>query len=489
LIESLTPWWTHLLAILFCLIGSAFFSGCETALTALGEAKVHQIIEQRGKRARILELWLKYPNHVLTTLLIGNNLVNILASALATAVASGIFRSSGLGIAVGVMTLLLLVFGEITPKTFAKHNAERIALVAIHLVRFCYILFFPVVILLVWFTQTVVRLTGGKLAPPDTAVTEQDIEFMIGLGRREGVLQKDEERMLHSVLEFSDTITREVMVPRTNITAVPVDIDRETLIRTVIEAGFSRLPVYEDSLDSIIGLLHAKDLLRDLNGSCDQPLCLRQLLRPVFYVPESMKISVLLKEFQRRKTHLAVVVDEYGGTAGIVAMEDIIEEIVGEIHDEYDIEEKKLRQLGDGHYLADARISVDELGEQLGIEFPEDDGYETLGGFLIHLRGSLPAPGDRLRWNDLLFIVQEADEKRLIKVEVQLRNNVTDPPAESEAVAELDHEQSAAAAGSETEEETEDDTPEDGPKRRAASASPPRLREWLAGSLLGEPGD
>lgn len=417
MLSALAPWWPHFLAFAVCILASAFFSGSETALTTLNEAKVHQLIELHGQKATPLRLWLERPNRVLTVILLGNNLVNILASALATEVAGSYFQNSSLGIAVGVTTFLVLVFGEIVPKTYAKHNSERLALAAIHVVRLLLFAFYPVVLLLVGISRFIVRLTGGRLSPPDFAVTEQDIEFLIGLGRREGVLEVEEEQMLHSVLEFSDTVVREVMVPRTNVTAISVDIDRETLLRSIIDAGYSRVPVYEGSLDNVIGLIHAKDLLRELSNG-EQTLDLRALLRPVYYVPETMKISDLLKEFQRRKTHLAVVVDEYGGTAGIVAMEDLIEELVGEIHDEYDVEENRFRSLGEGHYLADARIPVDELGELLGIRFPENDSYDTLGGFLIQLRGDLPRVDDRQVWSGLEFIVREADERRLLKIEV-----------------------------------------------------------------------
>ena len=386
---ALAEFFPELLAIAACLLVSAFFSGTETALTSLNEARVHQLLE-RHPGARSLHLWLTRPAQVLTALLIGNNIVNILSSALATKVATKLFSNQGLGIAVGIMTLLLLIFGEITPKTFAKHNADRLALAAMPLVKMCYYVFFPLVIVLSALARGVVRFSGGKVTAPDTAVTEQDIEFLIDLGKREGVLEEHEPKMLHSVLDLSETQVRAVMVPRTNMVALPAEIAREELLQVVVEAGYSRVPIFQGSVDSIIGILHLKDLLRELQAGNRDFFDLKALLRPVYYVPESMKINVLLREFQRRKTHIAVVVDEYGGTAGIVAMEDIIEEIVGEIQDEYDVEEKQLKRLADGRYLADARLGVDDLAEILGVAFPDGEGYETPGGFVTALPGRLP---------------------------------------------------------------------------------------------------
>ncbi len=418
-IASLNEWWPALIAIIVCLCFSSYFSATETALTTLSEAKVHQLFAQ-GIRTRGLRLWLNKPSQVLTTLLVGNNIVNILASSLATAIATAIFKNNGIGIAVGIMTFIILIFGEVVPKTFAKHNADKMVPWATKLLSIFYVLFYPAMIFLNVISNILIKATGGKISTTEGPITEEELEFLIDLGQREGVLEKREERMLHSVLDLSDTVTREIMVPRTNMIAVSLETDYHSLISTVLEAGYSRVPVYEGTIDNIAGIVHAKDLLQFLEREQRaKPFQLRELLRPVYYVPESMSISDLLVEFQRRKTHLAVVVDEYGGTAGIVAMEDILEEIVGEIHDEHDIEEKPLQLIGEGHYLADAFISIDDLGEQLGVEFPEEDAYDTLGGFIVSELGHLPAPGESKEWNNLHFVIKEADEKRVLKVEIK----------------------------------------------------------------------
>ena len=231
------------------------------------------------------------------------------------------------------------------------------------------------------------------------------------------------EDLFLSIIEFSDTVIREIMVPRTDMVAVPITASREELQQVVLDAGHSRVPVYDDTIDNIVGILHVKDLFLFYIRAMTRPnvketFSLKTLLRATFYVPEVMKISELLREFQRRKTHMAIVVDEYGGTAGVVTLEDIIEEIVGEIHDEYDVEEKQYRVVGD-KIIADGRVSIWDLEEALGVEFPSDGDYETLAGFLMSRTGTLPETGMTIDWENWRFVVKEANEKRIGTVEIE----------------------------------------------------------------------
>ncbi|MFH1807702.1 MAG: hemolysin family protein [Pseudomonadota bacterium] len=401
-----------------CVVLSAFFSASETALTALSEREARQLIESGKGRYQSLKLWVEFPNRILTTILIGNNIVNILAAALATVIAQQLVSSQVVAVATGVMTLIILVFGEITPKTFAKHNYKRFAPVAIVPLRLMYFAVFPVTVALVKLSKVLVRLIGGEVRRSGPFITEEDITYLIGLGHREGVIEKDEEQLLHSVFEFADTSVREIMIPRTEMLAVEVSMDRDELHRLVAEAGHSRIPVYQDTPDNIVGVFYAKDLLK-IPGQADKPFKLSANMRKTYFVPEVMSIADLLKEFQRRKTHLAVVVDEYGGTAGIVTLEDILEEIVGEIQDEYDVDEAQFKVLPGGKMVADGRISVYDLGEKLGVEFPESDLYETLGGFLTVRAGRLPQTGTRVHWNGYDFVIKEADERRIRRVEIE----------------------------------------------------------------------
>lgn len=403
--------------VALCVLFSALFSSAETALTALSEREARQLVDSGEKRYQRLVLWIEEPNKVLTTILIGNNLVNILASALATDAVGKIVHNQAVAIATGLMTLLILIFGEIAPKTFAKYNHTRLAPRVIAGLRIFYWLVYPVTVLLTVLSHLMVRMVGGDVSRSGPFVTEEDISYLIDLGHREGAIQKHEEELLHSVIDFSNTTVREIMIPRTEMIAVETVVDRDELVNLVMNAGHSRIPVYEETPDNIIGIFYAKDLIK--MPVAGKPFQLSTSLRSPMFVPEVMSISDLLRDMQRLKTHMAIVVDEYGGTSGIVTLEDILEEIVGEIHDEYDSEESQFRVLPGGKMIADGRISIHELGEQLKVEFPESDLYETLGGFLTVRAGKLPASGLTLRWNSFDFTIKEADQRRIRRVEIE----------------------------------------------------------------------
>jgi CBS domain containing-hemolysin-like protein len=408
----------ELVVIIVCILLSAFFSSSETALTALSEREARQMHDSDERRYRALTLWIKFPNRVLTTILIGNNVVNIFSAALAASIAQRILKNQAIAAATAVMTILILVFGEIAPKTFAKHNYRRFAPFAIKILKPMYFMVFPVTVALTKISKAMVRVFGQEVSRTGPFVTPEDITYLIDLGHREGVIEKDEEQLLHSVIEFGDTLVREIMVPRTEMVAVDSSIERDELVQVTSEAGHSRIPVFKESIDNIIGVFYAKDLIKaPISGS--KPFQLSAHFRKPFFVPEVMHISNLLKEFQRRQTHLAIVVDEYGGTSGLVTLEDVLEEIVGEIQDEYDDEERQFRILPGGKILADGRISVYDLGEKLDVEFPESNEYEKLGGFLTMVAGRLPAPGTRLSSNGFDFIIKEADERRISRVEIE----------------------------------------------------------------------
>ena len=397
---------------------SGFFSSAETALTALTEAKARQLIEAHPRRNGSLALWLDRPNRVLTTILIGNNVVNTFTAALATLVCQRFFSSHALSITVGITTIAILIAGEITPKTFAKHNAERVAPVAMNIVVLLHWVMFPVVYLFTWMSKVLVRLSGGEVSRSGPFVTEEDIAFMIDLGQKEGVIEEEEQRLLSSIFEFGDTVVREVMIPRTDISSLPISASLEDVLHTTRTEGHTRMPVYGDSIDDVRGLFHAKELLAVLPHDTEN-FSLENHLHDPFFVPEQMKISELLKEFQRRKTHLAIVVDEYGGTAGLISLEDILEEIVGEISDEYDDDRDDLRKIDDDHYVADGKVSIRELAEVLPLELANEIPYETLGGFLIAEKGRMPSRGERLRIQGWLFVIAEVDARRITTVEIE----------------------------------------------------------------------
>lgn len=429
----------EILGIVVCLFFSGFFSSSETALTSLSDVKLEQIIETNKRWGRALKVWKRNPNAVLTTILIGNNIFNVSASALATEIARKYFSESGaIPIAVGAMTFLLLFFGEITPKTMARTYAVFLGPLLMNLVIVFHVLFYPFTWVLTTFVRLLIKVLGGGEGHP--RMTEEDIEFIVSLGRRQGVIDKEKESLLSSIFEFTDTTVKEIMLPRTDLIAVPIDSDFDNLKEIIQQTGFSRIPVFEGSLDKIVGIFYTKSLISPPEED-EKASFLANHIRPPFFVPESKKISELLKMFQRERFHMAIVVDEFGGTEGVVTLEDIIEELLGEIHDEYDVGHDRLVKSPSGIYTADARIDIEMLSKALNIEFPEDTDYETLAGFLLEVSGEVPSKDWEHNYAGFTFRVTEADPQRVLSVAItpiqqqdsNLSSKTEEKPTESKA--------------------------------------------------------
>jgi CBS domain containing-hemolysin-like protein len=411
------PTWQWVSLILGLLL-SAFFSSAETALTALGEARVRHLIETGGWRGALLKLWQRHPDRILSMLLLGNTLVNVGLGSMTAVIAHDLGLDSKIALVTGLTTVMLLVFGEITPKTFAKRHASGAAIALIPVVILFYFLLWPFAWLFVQIPRGIARAMGlGE--PPAESVTSRELEYLIEQGARHGSLDETKEQLLSSVLAFTDMLVKEIMIPRTQVVALEESASFDEVMKLVEETELSRIPVYRNSLDEVVGILYVKLLLVDVRKGIDPAkFQLSKYLRPPFFVPEVMKVSKLLKEMQRRKTHLAIVVDEFGGTSGIVTLEDVVEEIVGEIHDESDVEEKRIKVLSDGVVLADGSVPLRELEDHLGVDFPEGGDYETLGGFLTATAGRVPPPGSLVVWGGLTFTVKQADDRRVLKVEI-----------------------------------------------------------------------
>ena len=317
------------------------------------------------------------------------------------------------------MTFLILVFGELAPKTYAKHNIERFLVLA-PIVIVSGKVFGVVAKALSFLTIPMVRSIGGETeGRPE--VTGKDIEYMIRVGSESGGLDEEQQELLQSAIEFSDTLVREVMQPRTEVVAYDLDESVEMLYRAIREQQFSRYPVFKDDLDNIIGIFYARDLLSyrlSTDGGGQHTPDIGSMLHPPYLIPESKKIRDLLNEFQAKKIHLAVVVDEFGGTAGIVTMEDLLEELVGEIQDEFDVDEQFVKELSSKRHVVNARIEVDDLKDALGIELPDDPTFTTLGGFLIAQAGRIPEKGIQFPYGNFQFVVRDRDERRIKSVEV-----------------------------------------------------------------------
>jgi len=425
----------QLIVITILLVLSAIYSGTETALLTLGEAGVHQILVEEKRRFRLLELWRSQPNRVLASLLIMNNLVNIAASAVATNwTASALARlnvpsAAGWGVAgaVGVMTFLVVTFGEIVPKTFARHNARRFLPVFWVTLLTCWLIR-PFSAALERLASSLIRAIGGSDGTGGPTITEAEVEAMIRLGATQGVISGDKKELLSSVIEFSETMTKEIMIPRTDVVGFEVETPLDDVLRTVAERKYSRYPVYDGDLDSIVGILTVKDLLRYLSNPERPAFSLRGLVSTkVLFVPETKKIGDLLKDFQAERVQMAVAVDEFGGTAGIVTTEDVIEEIVGEIYDEYERAEPDIQSDGDGRYLVQGRTPIESLAEVFDVTFPEQDNYETVSGLVLTQAGRLPHVGEAIDFAGLRFEVRERSRTRILKLAV---SRIPESPAD-----------------------------------------------------------
>ncbi len=405
---------------------SAFFSSTETAITSFSKIRLRHLMEDEDKRKKWMEILHEQPERYLSTILLGNNVVNIGASVLATALAIEAGLAAPKSIATGIMTFILLVFGEITPKTFATQNAEKMTMIVIKPIHILSYFFYPVVKIFIFLANLIIRLLGGKPTRKGPFLTEDEIKTLVSVGEQEGVLEEHEKEYIHHIFEFGDTVVKEVMVPRMDMVSVSSKSKINELMNLIIETGHSRIPVFRGSVDNIIGIIYAKDILVHQNKSGEE-ISLENLIRPAIYIPENKRVSELLTELQQKKIHLAIVVDEYGGTAGLVTIEDLLEEIVGEIFDEYDLEEMMVEKINDQNYRVDARMDLEELGEIIGFEFPKDD-IETIGGFVFNLFGKIPTAGEKIEYENIIFKVERVQRRRIDKILITVleKENIAD---------------------------------------------------------------
>lgn len=404
-------------ALLLTLITlSGLFSGSETALTAISRPHIRHLADMGNRKAVMIDKLVSNPNKMLSTILIGNNLVNISISVMATSVALRLFGQRGVGVAIAVLTVILLIFGEITPKTYAAANGEKLAFLVAYPIHWVQKLFFPAVKGASIISAFLIRLTGAKMPSEGIFVTEEEIRTLVNLGEGQGALEPQERAMITSVFDLNDTLAREAMLPRIDIVAVSHNIGLQKAREIVIDTGHSRIPVYQDTLDHIVGIIHVKDLLRhchDLDKGTIQ-----EIMREPLYVPETKRVSELLRELRQERTHVAVVLDEFGGTAGLVFLEDLVEKIVGEMGDEFDKANSLYEITGPGDIRFSARAAVDDVNELLDLDLPQED-YDTLGGLAFHLFGRIPAETESIEFDDVTLVVEEVDKHRIKKIRVK----------------------------------------------------------------------
>ncbi|HEY6102955.1 MAG TPA: hemolysin family protein [bacterium] len=406
--------WTYI-ALLVLLGISAWLSAAETALLAANRARIQQLDEAGDRRARTVRRLLEKPGRLLTTLLAGDNIVNVAATVLATSVILGVYGwPRGVLYAIIGIALMLLIFGEIVPKTIAAKYADRLALAVARPLAALSVVLEPVVRLLSALGAIVVRPLGGRVNLNSPLVTEEEIRELVKVGEEEGVIEQTEREMIHSIFEFGDTVAREVMVPRIDMACLA---DTETVagaLRLIRTEQHSRLPVYHGTIDQIVGIVHVKDLLTAMQDDrSEAPV--KEVARPAYFIPESQPLARLLREFRRRKTQMAIVVDEYGGTAGLVTTEDLLEEIVGPILDEYDVEEKLVEIVNESVALVDGRASLEEINEALHLDLPVGE-VDTIGGFIYSLLGHVPAQGESMTYDGVELFVERLEGHRVARV-------------------------------------------------------------------------
>jgi len=392
-----------ILAVLIALSG--FFSGLEVALVGVSKSKVAQLLKDGKKGSKALHKLKTNPSWMMSSVNLGNNLVNVGASALATSVAIQFFGDDGLGIAIGVMTFLILVFGEITPKTYCNANSAKIALrYAPVLLVFSYV-FYPVVKFFEIITKGVVKITGSSNLPPP--ITEEEIKGVIDQGLAEKALEKDEMELVHGALKFDDTVIRSVMTPRTKMFTLNSKILLFEALPLINQNGFSRIPIYGTSKDDIVGFVHVRDVLKELENDNKKKSLEEMARKPVFASQEKM-VSALLKEMKGRKTHMAIVVDEYGGVEGLVTLEDLIEEIVGDIEDESDLVKPiEYERIDQDTIITNGDIEIDKINEIFKTNVPEGDDYASLNGLLHEKLQDIPQAGDKIEIDDLRIVVEK----------------------------------------------------------------------------------
>lgn len=393
---------------------SAFFSGSEIALISLSKLKIMHLVEQKRKNAHILERLKENPHRLLITILVGNNLANMGASALATSYAIGRFDDFGISVVIGLLTLAVLVFGEIAPKAYCIRYAESIALlVSPAILAFSY-LFYPITLGLDFISNLI-----NKLGPAskDPMITEGELRTIIKVSEGEGSIDTEEGEMIHRVLELNDITVEEVMTPRPDMYTLEWTSKIKDVLPEIIDSGFSRIPIFARRVDKTKGVVYVKDLLKYIAEEKGETM-LKEIMKPVLYVPANMFINSMLKLFKQKKRHIAMVVDEYGGMQGLVTIEDILEELVGEIYDESDIPESLITKVDSKIARVSGKASLDDVNEALDLSLEENDDYETISGFVLHKLGRIPLAGEEVDMDNLTIKVELVEENRIKELSI-----------------------------------------------------------------------
>jgi CBS domain containing-hemolysin-like protein len=396
--------------LLVFLMLSGFFSSSETALFSISRARAHHMAKEGGRADQLILRMKEKPHRLLASILIGNNMVNIGASAIATALAIQQFESHAIGIVTGIMTILILIFGEILPKSLATRNNLFIARMVIFPIHWFSILCFP----LIWLLDFIPLLTGRLERLP--TVTEEELLSIVEVGQKEGEIKEEEKDLIRNIFEFDDISADEIMTPRRDMFVV--DLEEKVDLNQILASGFSRIPLIDGNLDEVVGVMHVGDIFRFQTTHGRLP-DFREVMRKPYFIPESKKIDTLLAQFKIRKQHMAIVVDEYGGVCGLVTLEDVIEEIVGEISDESDKDEDLVKEVAAGEWVVLGKIAVEDANRVFPEALPESPNYDTLSGFLLHHIGRIPMEDQTFVIASYVITVLTMDGNRILRLRVK----------------------------------------------------------------------
>lgn len=413
--DSLDP--SSLSSIIFFIILlflSGFFSASETALVSLSKIRLRSMVDEGVKNAKLIEKVLSNQSKLISTILVGNNLVNIGASALATSFTIKVFGDKWIGVVTGILTFLVLIFGEITPKTFSTQKSESVCIWVIKPIALCCFIFTPIVAVLNVITGFIFKIMGCDFNKKIPTITESEFMTMVNVGHEEGVLEVDEREMISNVMGFGDSDAKDIMTPRTAIVGVEINSTYEEVLKVFKEEQFSRLPVYKENIDDIVGIISFKDCMisADIKN-----FNISKIMRKPYFTYESKSCSELFSVMRTKSLSMAVILDEYGGTSGIVTLEDLLEEIVGEISDEYDDEIEEIKVIRDNEYIVEGSTKISDVNDMIGTNFESED-FDSIGGYVVGVIGRFPEKGETIEEKDVKFIIEETGRNRIEKIRI-----------------------------------------------------------------------
>ncbi|MBQ3584305.1 MAG: HlyC/CorC family transporter [Lachnospiraceae bacterium] len=420
---------TMLLILILLMMLSAFFSSAETAFTTVSSIQIRSLIEENNKKAKLVDKIINNKSKMLSAILIGNNLVNISASALSTLLAQKMFGEYAVSFATGLLTIIVLIFGEITPKSMATTNALKLSLFYSKIIYGLMFILTPFIYIINLMSNIILRMLRIDPNAKVNSITETELRTIVEVSHEEGVIEKEERQMINNVFDFGDAVASDVMVPKVDMTMADINSTYDELISIFREEKYTRIPIYQDSTDNVIGIINMKDLLL---YNPNEIFDVRNYLRSAFFTYETKKISELMMEMKKTSVNIVIVLDEYGVTSGLITLEDLLEEIVGEIHDEYDLEEEDaIREISANKYLVEGQIKIADLNDRLNLSLHSEE-YDSIGGLIIEKLDRFPNPEDKVIIDNVSIRVLSMDKMRIDTVEIIINSPKNEAPVNEE---------------------------------------------------------